>query len=213
MVWPRGRSTPEDGRKDGDTIARGECGGRESSLMVTLQPSCVRASRKGDWNLAVGGVAVGHGLANAVGGAAAQRGGSDGRDVVGGGCMPLLARAPATNDHPWSIHGGFIRQVRPTRRVVVDVVVIVVVVAVPCPFSICHAIDIGIDITMPILLIRELVCFDHGDSRGSKDAQEGREMRGGGFELEARGCAAREKEEERRKVCPRKRLHMSRDVK
>lgn len=43
-----------------------------------------------------------------------HRDGSDGRDVVRGGCTPLLARAPATNDHPWSIHGGFIRQVRPT---------------------------------------------------------------------------------------------------
>lgn len=87
---------------------------------VTLQPSCVRARRrkgKRDWNpAAAGGVAAGHGLAKAVGGAAAHRGGSDGRDVVGGGCMPLLARAPATNDHPWSIHGGFICQVRPTRR-------------------------------------------------------------------------------------------------
>lgn len=81
--------------------------------MVTLQPSCVRASRKGDWNPAIEGVAAGHGLAKAVGGAAAHRG-SDGRDVVGEGCTPLLARAPATNDHPWSIHGGFIRQVRPT---------------------------------------------------------------------------------------------------
>lgn len=162
MVWPQGRSTPEDGRKDGDTIARGGCGGRESPPVVTLQPSCVRASRKGDWNPAVAGVAVGHGLAKAVGGAAAHRVGSDGRDVVGGGCMPLLARAPATNDHPWSIHGGFIRQVRPTRRVVVNVVVIVVIVAVPCPSSICHAIDIDIDITMLILLIRGLVCFDHG---------------------------------------------------
>lgn len=29
--------------------------------------------------------------------------------------MPLLARAPATNDHPWSTHGGFIRQVRPDQ--------------------------------------------------------------------------------------------------
>lgn len=88
------------------------------STPVTLQPSCVRARlRKGkrDWNpAAAGGVAAGRGLAKAVGGAAAHRGGSDGRDVVGGGCMPLLVRAPATNDHPWSIHGGFIRQVRPT---------------------------------------------------------------------------------------------------
>lgn len=108
-----GLAARKDGRK-GDAIARGECGGRESSLVVTLQPSCVRASRKGDWNPAVEGVAAGHGLAKAVGGAAAHRGGSDGRDVVGGGCTPLLARAPATNDHPWSIHGGFIRQVRPT---------------------------------------------------------------------------------------------------
>lgn len=85
---------------------------------VTLQPSCVRARlRKGkrDWNpAAAGGVAAGRGLAKAVGGAAAHRGGSDGRDVVGGGCMPLLVRAQATNDHPWSIHGGFIRQVRST---------------------------------------------------------------------------------------------------
>lgn len=55
------------------------------------------------------GGAVGYGL-KAVGGAAA-RGGSDGRDVVGGGCTPLSARATATNNHPWSIHGGFIRQV------------------------------------------------------------------------------------------------------
>lgn len=92
--------------------------GREEGTPVTLQPSCVRARlRKGkrDWNPAVaGGVAAGRGLAKAVGGAAAHRGGSDGRDVVGGGCTPLLARAPATNDHPWSIHGGFIHQVRPT---------------------------------------------------------------------------------------------------
>lgn len=194
MVWSRGRSTLEDGRKDGDTIAcGGECGGRESWLMVTLQPSCVRAPRKGDWNPAVGGVAVGHGLAKAVGGAAAHRVGSDGRDVVGGGCMPLLARAPATNDHPWSIHGGFIRQVRPTRRVVVDVVVIVVIVAVPCPSSICHAIVIDIDITMPIPLIRGLVCFDHGylgDRRMRRWARDAR----GGFELEARGCAARKRD-------------------
>lgn len=55
------------------------------------------------------GGAVGYGL-KAVEGAAA-RGGSDGRDVVGGGCTPLSARATATNNHPWSIHGGFIRQV------------------------------------------------------------------------------------------------------
>lgn len=52
---------------------------------------------------------MGYGL-KAVEGAAA-RGGSDGRDVVGGGCTPLSARATATNNHPWSIHGGFIRQV------------------------------------------------------------------------------------------------------
>lgn len=92
--------------------------GRAEGTPVTLQPSCVRARLRkgtGDWNPAVaGGVAAGRGLAKAVGGAAAHRGGSDGRDVVGGGCTPLLARAPATNDHPWSIHGGFIRQVRPT---------------------------------------------------------------------------------------------------
>lgn len=91
---------------------------RGVSTPVTLQPSCVHArSRKGtrDWNpAAAGGVAADRGLAKAVGGAAAHRGDSDGRDVVGGGCTPLLARAPATNDHPWSIHGGFIRQVRPT---------------------------------------------------------------------------------------------------
>lgn len=55
------------------------------------------------------GGAVGYGL-KAVGGAAA-RGGSDGRDVDGGGCTPLSARATATKNHPWSIHGGFIRQV------------------------------------------------------------------------------------------------------
>lgn len=55
------------------------------------------------------GGAVGYGL-KTVGGAAAQDG-SDGRDVVGGGCTPLSARATATNNHPWSIHGGFIRQV------------------------------------------------------------------------------------------------------
>lgn len=52
---------------------------------------------------------MGYGL-EAVGGAAA-RGGSDGRDVDGGGCTPLSARATATKNHPWSIHGGFIRQV------------------------------------------------------------------------------------------------------
>lgn len=52
---------------------------------------------------------MGYGL-KAVGGAAA-RGGSDGRDVDGGGCTPLSARATATKNHPWSIHGGFIRQV------------------------------------------------------------------------------------------------------
>lgn len=46
--------------------------------------------------------------------------------------MPLLARAPATNDHPWSIHGGFICQVRPTRRAVV-VIVAVRCCAVPFP--------------------------------------------------------------------------------
>lgn len=56
---------------------------------------------------------MGYGLkAEAVEGAAA-RGGSDGRDVVGGGCTPLSARATATNNHPWSTHGGFIRQVQP----------------------------------------------------------------------------------------------------
>lgn len=123
-------------------------------------------SRKGDWNPTTGGVAADHGLAKAVGGATAHRGGSDGRDVVGGGCMPLLARAPATNDHPWSIHGGFIRQVRPTRRVGVDViVVVVVVVAVLCPS--CRFL-------LPV--IRGLVCFHRGDPRGSEDAREGREM-------------------------------------
>lgn len=123
---PRGRSASEDGRngRKGDTIANARArvdagAGRGGvSTPVTLQPSCVRARlRKGkrDWNpAAAGGVAAGRGLAKAVGGAAAHRGGSDGRDVVGGGCMPLLVRAPATNDHPWSIHGGFIRQVRPT---------------------------------------------------------------------------------------------------
>lgn len=46
----------------------------------------------------------------AVGGAAAQ-GGSDGRDVVGGGCTPLSARVTATNNHLRSIHGGCIGQV------------------------------------------------------------------------------------------------------
>lgn len=152
-------------------------------------------------------MAAGHGLAKAVGGAAAHRDGSDGRDVVGGGCTPLLARAPATNDHPWSIHGGFIRQVRPTRRVVVDIVVIVVVIviAVPCLSSICRAIDI--DVAMPILLVQGLVCFDRGDSWGcagrARDAW-------GGFELEARGCAARVKEEKGGKA--RSRLYI-RDVK
>lgn len=124
--------------------------------MVTLQPSCVRA-RKGDWNPTAGGVAAGHGLAKAVGGAAAHRGGSDGRDVVGGGCMPLLVRAPATNDHPWSIHGGFIRQVRPTRRVGVDVIV-VLVVAVLCPSSTCRAVSIDID-------NRDANCFHNSRGR------------------------------------------------
>nr|KAF7423821.1 hypothetical protein H0235_009104 [Vespula pensylvanica] len=52
----------------------------------------------------------GGGLKAVVRGATVQ-GGSDGRDVVGGGCTPLSARVPATNDQPWSIHGGFIRQV------------------------------------------------------------------------------------------------------
>lgn len=63
------------------------------------------------------GGAVGYGL-KAVGGAAAQ-GGSDGRDVVGGGCTPLLARATATNNHPWSIHGGCIRQVHGVHMFIV----------------------------------------------------------------------------------------------
>lgn len=44
-------------------------------------------------------------------GAATIQGGSDGRDVVGGGCMPLLATDLAIINHPWSIHGGFILQV------------------------------------------------------------------------------------------------------
>lgn len=91
-------------------------------MSVTLQPSCVHcveerevSERERDWNpAAAGGVAAGHGLAKAVGGAVAHHGGSDGRDVVGGGCTPLLARAPATNDRPWLIHGGFTRQVQPT---------------------------------------------------------------------------------------------------
>ncbi|KAF7399769.1 hypothetical protein HZH68_008361 [Vespula germanica] len=54
---------------------------------------------------------------------ATVQGGSDGRDVVGGGCTPLSARVPATNDQPWSIHGGFIRQIsfNGTRAVGVNV--------------------------------------------------------------------------------------------
>lgn len=91
------------GRARGERAAEGDEGGES----VTLQPSCVRAE-EGEVTGIPGG-AVGYGL-KAVEGAAA-RGGSDGRDVVGGGCTPLSARATATNNHPWSIHGGFIRQV------------------------------------------------------------------------------------------------------
>lgn len=87
------------------------------SSPVTLQPSCVRVEEgeeTGIPRLSEGWRPVAGLRRQSVGGAAAHRGGSDGRDVVGGGCTPLLAKAPATNDHPWSIHGGFIRQVRPT---------------------------------------------------------------------------------------------------
>ena len=37
---------------------------------------------------------------------------SDGRDVVGGGCTPRSATAPAIISRPCSIHGGSIHQVR-----------------------------------------------------------------------------------------------------
>lgn len=46
-----------------------------------------------------GGGGSGGGLKAVVRGAAVQ-GGSDGRDVVGGGCTPLSARVPATNNQP-----------------------------------------------------------------------------------------------------------------
>lgn len=166
---------------------------RGVSTPVTLQPSCVRArSRKGtrDWNpAAAGGVAADRGLAKAVGGAAAHRGGSDGRDVVGGGCTPLLARAPATNDHPWSIHGGFIRQVRPTSCRLL-------LLSLLCrASSTCRVIDVKRQ------RFRVPVCFD---PRLGIDACGAWEIARGDFELEAqRRCY----EEEKRKARARKRLH------
>lgn len=153
--WPRGRfgsggTARQEGRYDSErrsarAIARENARGVLAGNLATLLRT--RRGRGRDWNpAAVGGVAAGHGLAKAqsVGGAAAHRGGSDGRDVVGGGCTPLLARAPATNGHPWSIHGGYIRQVRPTKAVVV------VLVVAPCHLSssTCRTfigINIGID--------------------------------------------------------------------
>lgn len=103
-------------------VGRKSTGGKRGVRIRTDTPTSthtchrdVKAARRGRWR--------GVGIPRARGcrrpryrGAGAEtdggatRGGSDGRDVVEGGCTPLLA-APATNNYPWSIHGGSIRQV------------------------------------------------------------------------------------------------------
>lgn len=101
------------GRKGDDSVSeRASVRGERGVSPVTLQPPCVRIE-EGEERETVESRERGGGLRRQSG-VQPHRDGSDGRDVVGGGCTPLLARAPATNDHPWSVHGGFIRQVRPT---------------------------------------------------------------------------------------------------
>lgn len=107
-----------------------------------------------------------------------HRVGSDGRDVVGGGCTPLLVRAPATNDHPWSIHGGFTRQVRPTPRVVV------VAVRSSCASTFFVHLSRRPRSRYLILQPPMFVCFRR-DPPGS-GACRARDARRGGFELGTR---------------------------
>lgn len=159
-------------------MGEGARAGERGVSPVTLQPSCVRGLGRGrerDWNPARG-VAAGRGLRRQLG-VQPHQDDSDGRDVVGGGCTPLLARAPATNDYPWSIHGGFTRQVRPTPSC-----------CCRCCRRLRHRL---VPSRPPVACCRRLRLLSQQSTPISvschpSEARRAGDARGGGFELETR---------------------------